>query len=1580
MILMIYSAGALKEYMLPRRLEEVYVIEIPGNYFKLQEDLQLHFEASRGIWKIKADSRYRLYINTEEVPETVLKGSIHIRITTEKGGKLHLIGEECHQPFPVFQKMDISHTSRISIGRGSENDISYQFQEWISHTHAILLRRGDEVWIEDVSTNGIFFEGRRVLGSRRLEYLDEVNIFGLHLVFLGEVLAVATRYGSLRIQEEVLGPVPVRAFPIIEEEPERSYFNRSPRQMPSVCREPMEIEGPPALMPKKERPLLLTIGPAFTMAIPMMLGSLVAILGSRATGRSAGFFMYTGLITAVTSALLGSVWALLNLRHAREEALREEEERFGAYGNYLIEIAERIKEEYLHNQQAMSVMYPSANVCCTYGANHAALWSRNLSHGDFLFVRLGLGDIPFQVPIRIPEKKFSVTRDSLRDKPGMILEEYRILRQVPVGIDLLKKRLVGIVGGPDKSGACEVVKLMAAQIGAGNCYTDVKMAFLSKDTGMEKVWEAVKWLPHVWSQDGRTRYVASNPVEAGDVFYELAGIFRRRAEESTGKGRGRIQKPHYVLFLESASMLEGELLAKYVLEPKEEYGLTALILADSCDELPNACEDIVEMDQDCCAIYNVMDITGERQAVLFDHVDTGALCRFARSLASVRVSEVETSQEIPTSLGFLKMYGASRLAELKVQQRWKGNKTYHSMKALIGQRAGGRECFLDIHEKYHGPHGLVAGTTGSGKSELLQTYILSLALQFSPDDAAFFLIDFKGGGMANLFQDLPHMAGKITNLSGNQIRRAMISIKSENQRRQRIFQKYGVNNINSYTKLYKNQEADLPVPHLMIIIDEFAELKKEEPEFMQELISVAQVGRSLGVHLILATQKPCGVVSENIRSNAKFRLCLRVQDRQDSMEMLHKPDAAYLTQAGRCYLQVGNDELYELFQSGYSGGSFDEDQEKREGYIATMLTTTGKEAIVGSRAAVRRMSDSGQAAAQKKPVTELEAVVRYLKQQAEELGYVRRLQLWLPLLKKELYLEELPGYREYTFRDGKWQGGGNRISLETMVGLLDDPENQAQVPLTVDLLEDGHLAVLGTVASGKSTFLQTFIYAMTCRYTPDEVQMYLLDFGNRILESFAHMPHVGGVVFENQEEKLSRLFFLLERLVGERKRMLKGGTYVQYLQSSGESLPAMVVVIDGYAGFREKTKNRYEDFLVQLAREGTGCGIYLVFTAGGFGANEIASRIGSHFRSTLALEMGDRFQYLDALRVHRIEVVPEADCKGRGLANTPGGVLEFQTALALRADDDYERGNKIREAGTDMAEVWKGRRPKRIPEIPENPQLSMLAGREEYRSMVKDSRYLPYAYRLEDAEVYGVDLLHCFCYLIGGKRGSGKSNLLKLLLFAAGQKRARGVVIGPEDGTLKGLAAECRAVYLSDSEALFAFFQDFAEDIRKRNHRLKQLRDQGEEGLVLFEHMQEETPTIFFIDNLECFFENLYHPKPGTGDMRAFVEMMMEKGMMHNFYFIGCLNTEDYTKVINYRAFQSFIRDRKGVYLGGNLAMQKLFQFQNFSHLELTKPVKKGMAMAVNPLEEAEGEKLVIPLAGMPKSGSYAQGTGWRGT
>lgn len=319
---------------------------------------------------------------------------------------------------------------------------------------------------------------------------------------------------------------------------------------------------------------------------------------------------------------------------------------------------------------------------------------------------------------------------------------------------------------------------------------------------------------------------------------------------------------------------------------------------------------------------------------------------------------------------------------------------------------------LNLHEKAHGPHGLVAGTTGSGKSEIIQSYILSLAVNFHPHDVAFLLIDYKGGGMANLFRDLPHLLGTITNLDGAQSMRALTSIKAELKRRQRLFSEYDVNHINQYQKKYKLGEVPEPMPHLFLISDEFAELKQNQPDFMAELVSTARIGRSLGIHLILATQKPSGVVNDQIWSNSRFKLALKVADRADSQEMLRTPDAADITQSGRAYLQVGNNEVYELFQSAWSGAEYQPEKDKQgiEDHTIYAINDLGQYEILNDDlSGLEETEDIRQVR------TELDAVVGYIHDLVVEEGIPALPQPWLPPLSEVMFAQDYDeiGFKEY---------------------------------------------------------------------------------------------------------------------------------------------------------------------------------------------------------------------------------------------------------------------------------------------------------------------------------------------------------------------------------------------------------------------------------------------------------------------------------------------------------------------------------------------------------------------------------------
>ena len=1620
MILLIYNERVCREVLLPNVYDTDYRVRLHKSVYSLQEDITLEMERSGPDWTMRAGRNYKIYEKGHPVRNLLIRGDQILQLHTRSKEVLIIMTVDVPIAFHVMEKYDISRQGEISIGAAEGNTIRYTFMGLISGTHAFLRRVKNRWYLIDNSKNGVFVGNQRMQGSYKIQTGDQIDIFGLHMIFMEPFLLVGSNCGKLQVKEERLRPFPIdppAAGPESEEismDQTENWFNRSPRNLPALYTDPIDIEAPPAPRTQKQRPAYMVIGPAFTMAIPMSLGCMMSVIASQMTGRSSGVFMYTGLITAVGAAVIGAIWAMLNMNYTKKEQAEDEEQRFNAYSNYLVEIADKVQEQYRHNTSAMNAIYPSANQCVQYGRKEARLWNRNFTHGDFLYTRLGLGDSPFQVEISIPKEKFSMVNDTLLKKPQLIRDQYSMLHQVPVCADLMKHGLIGIVGGEGKRGALQMMHTIVAGITAAHCYTDVKLVFIYDEEEYDALedWECMRWFPHVWSEDKSTRYMAANEIEIRDIFFELSNILRTRMENVSGSVNGKtaIAKPHYVIFVSDPSILEGEILTKYIYEAEPVYGLTTFLMVERVDQLPNACETVIENDQFFTGIYNLMDIQQEKRSGFSpDLISREELEDFGRRLANIRVREIESNSEIPTGISFFEMYGVNTLQEFNVLDRWRKNRNYNSMKALVGRKAGGADCYLDIHEKFHGPHGLVAGTTGSGKSETLQTYILSLAINFSPEDVSFFIIDFKGGGMANLFSGLPHLAGQISNLSGNQVRRAMISIKSENMRRQRIFAENGVNNINLYTRLYKNREAVVPVPHLFIIIDEFAELKREEPEFMQELISVAQVGRSLGVHLILATQKPSGTVDDNIWSNSKFRLCLRVQDRQDSMDMLHRPDAAYLTQAGRCFLQVGNDEIFELFQSGYSGAVYTEGEGKSSA-AASMIGRTGRADLVGARKKkTRPLADMAVSAGNAEPgrageiwhagadlaeagsnpagagagkrksavkeTTQLDAVIAYLGELVKKAGYRNSDQLWLPVLPETLYLQTLREMEAKTdpssaakYYDGQnWPMQTGKWSMKTVIGLYDDPEQQAQRPMYLDFTSGGHMALCGQVVSGKSTFLQTMIYGLITSYSPQDLQLYLLDYSSGLLRCFEQAPHVGGIVTDVQEDRQEKFFHMLSTLMDERRTLLQGGNFSQYVQAYGMKMPAILVVIDNYGGFRSKVKEKYDDVLLRLSREGVGYGIFLVISSAGFGINEIPSRIGDNMRTVISLEQQDKFKYMEIIRRTHLQLTPETNIKGRGLAVIDDRPLEFQTALCIEAEDDFSRGQKISAECSRMKDSWKGEPARKIPEIPENPTLSMLKEDYRYRQALQDRTLLPFGYLAQDASIASVSLLHNYCFLITGRARTGKTNVMRLLLHAAaGHQDASCVVIEKKTSDFSDFektAAACGARFVPDSKEIFKYFSELLPEFARRNKVKRALIEQGLDEEEIAAKMMEEKPVFIFVADMNDFMTMVYKRDPGAGDVSGFLENIMEKGSLHSIFFFACLRTEDDISLRGYRAYNQFCSYKKGIHLGGNLQGQKIFNFQNIPFNKQAMTQKKGLAYMSADEEESVGIDVVIPLA-----------------
>ena len=372
-------------------------------------------------------------------------------------------------------------------------------------------------------------------GERILAFGDFINVMGLHMVFLGDALAVDEESEFVIVQ-----PTLQKHVLNISTEHERKevtlsngkvIHHRSPRSYERPLEDEIEIEEPPQLNKQKQRPLFMTIGPSITMAFPMLLGCMLMIYASNSSGAGTSLYMYSGLIMSLSSALVGVTWTLMGIKYQKKEEKEQEEQRLSKYSDYLLEKTNEIKELYENEEKKLIEMYPSTSECFNYDANVAMLWNRNGTHEDFLCHRLGMGNLPFPVKLSVPKKKFSLSTDELAEKPAYIKENYKVMYQVPITVDLMKNNLVGIVGGEKKRGAIQIAKVLATQIAANNCYTDVKLGFVYSEEE-KKQWEFAKWLPHVWSEDKKTRFVAMNKAQVSEIFYEFTRVCRSRAEDN----------------------------------------------------------------------------------------------------------------------------------------------------------------------------------------------------------------------------------------------------------------------------------------------------------------------------------------------------------------------------------------------------------------------------------------------------------------------------------------------------------------------------------------------------------------------------------------------------------------------------------------------------------------------------------------------------------------------------------------------------------------------------------------------------------------------------------------------------------------------------------------------------------------------------------------------------------------------------------------------------------------------------------------------------------------------------------------
>ena len=1116
-------------------------------------------------------------LSLEENPSLVIQiqGRELVRMLAEKesGGRNE------------FSRYTLPIGTSVRVGSSPDCEICY---EGFGHSAAVFeLRCGSQLVAVNLHALpwNLYCNGRSV-NTVSLQQGDRLYCGGLTLL-IGPGFVDVDRIGQGGTCQLAAFAGPT--YCALPAEPEHDVEFAAAPSLPLLEQdEEIQVQPPPTQPEEMEKSSnLLTMLPSLMMTAAMLTVCLFSVNGTTASGN-----LVSVASSLVMAGCMGISCVIPVFTRRREERMQrcKRLQNEAEYRDYLEKLKQRIRREceierfnllqrnppLEGDRQVLAIPGTSTTVSVESCVGRSrmngwkGLWERKPADRDFLQVAVGRGDLSPACRIKKPNPPEIGELPALYQEMEQCLQNTPRLQNVPVTLDLCKHHLVGLVG-KDRDLVCRMALGLLVELTALHGCEDLRIVVIHGEKE-QSFWQFARWMPHIWNSDGEYRFLANDLGEIKSMSQRLQQVLHQRRQEHKDKF-----SPWYVIVdADEELSSRAEVLRELCGDALTSTGFTLLQLRQTTRQLTRNCSAILDTDQ------QILEL---RQGSTARRLALSALASFAgdalalfRNMSHIHPAGSEEGQSFPRSLSFMDMLRAGSTAQLNIVANWRRSDPVHTLQAEIGQDRDGFAVMLDIHDKAHGPHGLVAGMTGSGKSEFLISYILAMAVRYRPDEVSFVLIDFKGGGMADVFRGMPHLVGSITNLDGNELRRSFLAIESELERRQQIFKQttrsLGISSVDiySYQDYYRQGKVKEPLPHLILISDEFAELKQQQGDFMDQLIRIARIGRSLGVHMILATQKPDGVVNDQILSNTRFRVCLKVQSRSDSQSMLGVPDAAAIPCAGRFYLQVGFNEVFEQGQSGYSGAPYREKDcyEPPRDLAVELLNEQG---IV-----VAAASPAAPASSRRQVAAVLEAV----HQAAMEIGF-HPVSLWqqaLPVVRPVLRAQKTEG-------------------IAPRVGNYDDLFHRTHPDLRVPLEQKGSAVVYGAAGAGKAAFLERLLIECMENFAPQQVRFYIADAEAGTLQAFANGSHTAflampgefaayGEMLEDLCEELEQRRVKLQPYGGERERYL----------AAGYEMPLLVTVIHDLSSFLSgMDSDELLDRLRELGRSGRKYGIVLMLTA-----------------------------------------------------------------------------------------------------------------------------------------------------------------------------------------------------------------------------------------------------------------------------------------------------------------------------------------------------------------------------------------------
>ena len=1225
------------------------------------------------------------------------------------------------------------------VGRDESCDVVLR-DPMISKRHAKIVVGGSVEIIDDNSANGIVSSGETI---QRL-ILADGDIFTL-----GDT--VLTVEG---IQARAAAP---------ETASSTVAFNRSPRIDVYFVGEELEAPEPPEPARAQRIPFI----PALA---PLVMGGVM--------------YLITGSPYSVIFMMLSPVMLLGNYFENRRVTKRAYKQDVEMFEQSLAALVAKLRVLQDEERAVRRQEHPSASEVVEAVRDLSPLmWTRRPEHASFLALRLGLGTQPSRTTVKMP---------SVRKSPIEFVEQldqtvlpFATVDNVPVVCDLATGGALGISGpGEVRNGVA--ASIIAQLVGLHSPAELAIVAIASVHTS--QTWEWIKWLPHVESEYSPIKgsALANTAGLVGSLVGELSDLIGQRSEDDGASF------PKVVVLVEDDGPFVRSSLVQLA-EAGAAHGIYVVWLGESTPALPAVCRTFLELEPSSFGAATGKVIEMERvQPVVIETLDRTGVDWFGRRLAPIydASSAVDSESNVPGSVAFVSEAGLDLVSDPSfIIDRWtesnslrtpdgpkKTLKRDNTLRALVG-RTSTDALYLDLRTQ--GPHALVGGTTGAGKSEFLQTWVMAMAAAHSPQRVNFLFVDYKGGAAFADCIALPHSVGLVTDLSPHLVQRALLSLNAELRHREHILNEKKAKDL---LELERRQDPETP-PSLVIVVDEFAALVQEVPEFVDGVVNVAQRGRSLGLHLILATQRPAGVIKGNLRANTNLRVALRMADADDSTDVIGNAQAAGFDPGlpGRGVAKTGPGRL-SLFQTGYVGG---------------ITTGVGPAAKISIRDL--EFGDGNEwdppASRQRDEVdtdgipSDIARIVTTVRAANEQLGLEAPRRPWLPELSELYDLAGLPT---------------RRVDSELVFGVLDQPESQSQGTVAFHPDIDGSMVVYGTGGAGKSTALRSIAVAAGLSARGGPCQVFGVDFGSRGLSMLDVLPHVGSIIVGDDVERVARLFRQLRQTLdqrAERYSSINAGTIEEYRRlAKAPDEPRILLLLDGYPAFRsafEVGQNGWLiDTLQSLAGDGRPLGIHVVLTADRPGS--VQASLASSIQKRLVMRLASDSD------ASAVEGVPRG---GFGENSPPGRAFldgqEVQVAVFGGSAEPTGQARALEKLAGSMVRAGA----KAAPPIAVLPELVSLA---DLPAVADD---LP-AFAISDETLEPIGFDPGSTFLIAGPPGSGRSTALLTAATAIRRKNPATelVYFGHARSPLAGALLWSRSALGPEKVALLA--NELTEELR----------------------------------------------------------------------------------------------------------------------------------------------------------------------